>query len=74
VKCQCCGEPKANPHVVDSTLMKGTKLRLCTNCKNKKHEPRYLVILASVSNIDVREFVVNHRYCGKELSAREITH
>lgn len=74
MKCQCCGEPKANPHVVGSKLLKDTKLRLCTSCKNSKHEPRYLVILASVSSLGVRDYVVNHRYCGKELSAREITH
>lgn len=74
MKCQCCGGLRKRLHGVDSSLIPGMKLMLCTDCKNAGREPRHIVVLAAASGIDVRDFVVKHRYCGKELTAREITH
>lgn len=74
MKCQCCSEMRQRLHGVDSSLIPGMKLMLCTECKNAGREPRHIVVLAAASGTDVRDFVLARRYCGVELTAREITH
>jgi hypothetical protein len=74
MNCQSCNLQKARVHSVDSVLIPGMKLVLCTECRNKGLEPRHVVILASASGRDVKNFVVNKLYYGEPLQANEVIH
>lgn len=49
-------------------------LYLCDSCANANLEPRHIVIIAGRSKgIDfVREYIVQHKYLGEEISAQEL--
>ena len=72
--CQCCKVQKARVHSLDSRLLNGNSVVLCTQCANSKHEPRHNIIIASYSRKDVSEYIVNNLYCGNRLSAQEVIH
>lgn len=72
MKCQCCKEQKSRIKSVESGLVKGNKLLLCTECRRANHEPRYFVIIAARSGKVIRDYVVNSRYCGEQLTANEV--
>lgn len=72
--CQSCNMQKARLHSVESKLIPGMNLVLCTDCRNKNFEPRHVVILASASGRDVKDFVVNKLYHGDPLKANEVIH
>jgi hypothetical protein len=74
MNCQSCNLQKARVHSVESALITGMKLIICTDCRNKGFEPRHVVILASASGRDVKNFVVNKLYCGEPLQANEVIH
>jgi len=74
MKCQSCDKNKSRLHNVDSSLIKGMSLILCTDCKNKGFEPRHIIIIASASGIDVSRFVVDKLYEGDPLRANEVIH
>jgi hypothetical protein len=74
MNCQSCNAQKARVHHVDSALVPGMKLVLCTDCRNRGFEPRHVVVLASASGRDVRNFVVNKLYYGDPLQACEVIH
>jgi hypothetical protein len=50
------------------------KLVICTECKNNGFEPRHVVVLASASGRNVKDFVVNKLYYGESLQASEVIH
>lgn len=74
MNCQSCNLQKARVHSVDSVLVPGMKIILCTECRNSGFEPRHVVILASASGRDVKNFVVNKLYYGEPLQANEVIH
>lgn len=71
--CQCCGRQAHDLDVQESELLNGMRWAMCKGCIVKNHQPRFVVLMAGRIGRDVREFIVNKRYCGKELTAREIT-
>ena len=72
MNCQSCKLQKARVHSVESSLIKGMVLVLCTECRNKGYEPRHIIVLAAASGADVRNYVKNSLYCGEPLQADEI--
>lgn len=72
MNCQSCKLQKARVHSVESNLIKGLTLVLCTECRNKGYEPRHVIILAAASGGDVRNHVKNSLYIGDPLQANEI--
>jgi len=72
MNCQCCNKQKSRLAARDSELIPGNKIILCPDCRRMGHEPRYFIIIASQSGKQIRDFVVNSRYCGGALSAQEV--
>jgi hypothetical protein len=74
VVCYSCGQPKAELSVKKSSLLSGINLMLCGVCLEGKYEPRWVIILAGRrSGPDlVRDYIVKHRYVGKEITATEL--
>lgn len=72
MNCQCCNKQKSRVTAVDSGLVRGNRLLLCTDCRREGHEPRYFIIIAARSGKTIRDYVVRSRYCGEELSANEV--
>lgn len=71
--CYSCGQPKNELTPKNSTLL-SVNLLLCKKCIEFKYEPRWIVILAGRKNgpESVREYILRHRYVGKEISASEL--
>lgn len=72
MECQSCGKQKAELLVRESKLWKKTKLLMCKTCIDKKMEPRGFVILAHRRGIDVTDYIKNKRYCGAEITAKQL--
>lgn len=72
MNCQCCGMLKEKLNGVESSLVNGMKLIICNDCKVAGHEPRYMVIIAGQSKIDVVKHVKNKLYCGRVIAAHEL--
>ena len=72
--CQICERPRANVRPKKSSLL-DTTLLACDVCINNKYEPRAYIILVGRSKgpVAVRDFIVNHRYLGTEITAAELT-
>ncbi len=80
LKCQACDNPKAQLERVDSRFMPGAELNLCSTCKNKKHEPRFVLVLAARAytgkglNLPdkLKSAIRLHLYSGVEITASDI--
>lgn len=72
MNCQCCSNAKARLSAVESKLIPGNKLMLCTDCKREGHEPRHFIIIAAHSGKQIRDYVKHTRYCGRLLEAHEV--
>ena len=75
MNCQSCGKQRAELQVKESKLWKKTKVLMCQTCIKSKMEPRGFVILAYRTNGDkklVAEIIKNRRYCGEEITAKEL--
>jgi hypothetical protein len=74
MECQSCGKQKAELHAKESKLWKKTKILLCQTCINSKMEPRSFIILAGRIGGDetFREYIKHRRYCGPEITAKEL--
>jgi hypothetical protein len=72
--CYSCGQPKSELATKKSSLLSGMTLLLCKKCIEFKYEPRWIIILAGrkFGPETVREYVIRHRYVGKEISASEL--
>lgn len=72
--CYSCSRPKANLSVRKSSLLSGVNLLLCQSCIDAKFEPRWTIILSGrkYGPDHVRDFIVRHRYEGKEITATEL--
>jgi hypothetical protein len=74
MKCQVCDQHRAELHARKSRLMAGMTLTLCNDCINAKREPRFLIILVGRQEgpAKVADYIRTRRYCGKEITAREL--
>jgi protein-arginine kinase activator protein McsA len=75
VNCQSCGKQKAELHAKESKLWKKNKILMCKTCIQAKMEPRGFVILAYRMNENrelVAQIIKNRRYCGEEITAKEL--
>jgi len=72
--CYSCSKPKANLSIKKSTLITGVNLLMCQSCIDSKFEPRWTIILSGRKNgpEHVRDFIIRHRYIGKEITANEL--
>lgn len=72
--CYSCGQPKSELTPKKSSLLSGMNLLLCKKCIESKYEPRWIIILAGrkFGPETVREYVIRHRYVGKEIAASEL--
>lgn len=72
--CQSCGKQRNELHPKRSRLMAGMTLVLCNECIKAKMEPRFLIILVGRQEgpAKVAEYIKNHRYVGREITAREL--
>lgn len=61
-------------HAVESSLIPGMPLVLCTECRNTGFEPRHVIIIASASGKDVKKHIVSKLYYGEDLTAQEVIH
>lgn len=54
--------------------MAGMTLVLCNECIKFKREPRFLIILVGRQEGPARvaEYIKFHRYCGREITAKEL--
>jgi hypothetical protein len=72
--CQSCKIQKSRLHAVESSLIPGMSLVLCTECRNKSFEPRHVIIIAAASGRDVKKHIVERLYFGDDLTAQEVIH
>lgn len=72
--CYSCGQPKNELSPKKSSLLSGVNLLLCKKCIEFKYEPRWIIILAGrkFGPTSVRDYIVKHKYVGKEISASEL--
>ena len=72
--CQSCRIQKSRLHAVESVLIPGMSLVLCTDCRNKGFEPRHVIIIAAASGRNAKRHIVERLYCGDDLTAQEVIH
>ena len=74
MNCYSCGKQKEELHSKNSELLPGVKLLMCKSCIEAKYEPRHVIIIASRSfgAEKVRNFIVNRRYLGEEITGVEL--
>ena len=74
MECQSCGKQKADLTAKKSKLWPNTDILLCNDCIRGKFEPRAFIVLAGRTNgaTFVLEYIKNHRYCGREITAAEL--
>ena len=72
--CYSCNKQKAEISLRKSSLLPGVNLMMCGQCIENKFEPRWVIILAARQNgtAVVRDFIVKHRYYGKEILGSEL--
>lgn len=73
MNCQSCKMQKNSLRSYKSVAVPSLDVKLCGECRKKGYEPRHILILAARSGINIRDWIVGHKYCGKELTAEEIT-
>lgn len=64
VVCACCGKQRNELRVQKSKLLEGAKFAVCSTCKARGFEPRYLIVLVARSEgIDaVADYIRNGKY------------
>jgi len=73
--CSSCKKPKKNLQTKKSALLASSSLLVCPTCIENRFEPRHLIILVGRTKGPefVRDYIVNRRYIGDEITARELT-
>lgn len=70
--CESCGKNKNNLKQEQSKLLP-KKLLMCQECITRKFEPRYIIILAYMSNIEKAiDFIKEQRYLGEPILMTEV--
>lgn len=75
MKCQSCGKQKQSVGAKKSAIAPGHTFLICESCREKKYEPRHLIIIVGRSKGPqaVREHIIKHLYVGEEITASDIT-
>lgn len=72
MNCQSCKKQKSNLRAVASAIIPQVDIIICGECVKKGWEPRHIIILGARRGVDVRNWIVGHKYHGAELLAEEI--
>jgi protein-arginine kinase activator protein McsA len=74
MQCTSCGKQRAELVAKESKLWQKTKILMCQTCIKGKMEPRGFVILHGRLNgaESVAEYIKHRRYCGEEITAKEL--
>lgn len=72
--CYSCGKQKNELSLRKSSLIQGINLMMCETCIENKFEPRWVIILAArqQGTNAIRDYIVKHRYIGKEILGSEL--
>ena len=72
--CSSCGGQKNELQPKKSDIINGVTLFMCQACIDSKFEPRWVIILGGRQKgpLEVRDYIVKHRYVGKTISAEEL--
>lgn len=72
-KCASCAKLKHQLRVRKSKLS-GNKMFVCNDCFENKYEPRWLIIVTGQSDgpASVRDFLLNRKYVGAEITAVDL--
>lgn len=72
--CSVCKNDRNTVTPKKSALMSSVQLILCNECLEARREPRYIIIMAGRSGKtkEIRPFLKNKRYVGKEITAADI--
>jgi hypothetical protein len=74
VICQCCGKQKQSVTPKKSTLIAGNTILVCDLCRERKYEPRHIIVIVGRSKGPqaVREHINKRLYAGDEITASEL--
>lgn len=74
VRCTGCNRLGGELKRLNSKVLKGSQMFLCSECIENKIEPRgYLILAARERGVQfVQNWIKNHRYIGEEITAREL--
>lgn len=72
--CYSCGKQKNEISLRKSSLIAGVNLMMCATCIENKYEPRWVIILAGrqQGTQAIRDYIVKHRYIGKDILGSEL--
>lgn len=75
IRCVSCDKQKDKLHRVQSTVVESLELKLCAACSFDDYEPRWVIVLAARSGVNVdrvKELVTNRKYYGDDIELREV--
>lgn len=74
ILCYSCSKSKFKISVKKSKLITGINIMLCDQCIILAYEPRWIIILAGreFGSDKVKDYILNHKYYGEEISATEL--
>lgn len=72
--CQCCGKQKQSVSAKKSTLIQGNMILVCDVCREKKYEPRHIIIIVGRSRgvQAIRDHINKRLYVGDTITAEEL--
>lgn len=73
--CHSCGKQRGTVGPKKSALIPNVTLMLCETCREKRYEPRHLIVVVgrSYGAAKVREYILKRLYVGEEITAVELT-
>jgi NMD protein affecting ribosome stability and mRNA decay len=74
MNCQSCGEARNKLARAKSNLIPSMELNLCSDCKARKLEPRWMVVLAgrSFGAQHIHNVITKRLYIGREIELKEL--
>lgn len=72
--CYSCRSAKSKIKAVNSNLVSGIKLLMCSSCIDKKLEPRWAIVISARNGgaDKIKDYVLNKRYIGEDIVASEL--
>jgi len=74
MNCFSCKKDKNQLYPKKSDILDNITHYMCKSCIDAKYEPRWVIVLAGRSSgfDSVRDYILNHRYVGVEITAQEL--
>lgn len=74
MECLSCGKQRAELVARESKLWPKNKILVCQTCIKEKKEPRaYVILFGRLNGAEaVSDYIKHRRYCGDEITAREL--